>query len=232
MRIAFLSDIHANLPALEATLEAIDALKPDSVYCLGDLVGYNYWAEEVCQIIRNRAIPTIMGNHDEYQSQLIEEGDKSNKGLTRDLLSTSSVDFLSSLPKTIDLTFEVHQKPFRIKMVHGSVYRINEYIRKDYPVDELFGMLPETDLLFCAHTHLPYYREIEKEGIKKYVINTGSVGRPKDGDPRACFCMLEINKNGIVPAFHRVEFDLDKAVSGVSLGGFEPSLIQKMREGR
>ncbi|MEQ9306301.1 MAG: metallophosphoesterase family protein [Marinoscillum sp.] len=222
MKIAFFSDIHANLPALEAVLADIDRQKPDMVYCLGDLVGYNIWPNEVIAEIRKRSIPTIMGNHDEALLFPMDAQDQTNKGITRRLTSIDNQKYLTQLPRNIALSFNEQGNKVSLLMVHGSMKAIDDYLTEDYPEQEVLTMMETTDILLCGHTHKPYHRIIPVGTAYKHVINIGSVGKPKDGDPRACYVMMELdaslsttNSNSIEVTFMRVKYDVEKAAKAV-----------------
>ena len=241
MRIAFFSDIHANLPALEAVLQDMDQKQPDFIYCLGDLVGYNVWANEVVETIRKRYIPTLAGNYDEgvglksldcgcaYKTD--EDRDRGNQSIayTNRIVSEENRQYLRLLPRHMRLDFEVQEgEKLSLLMVHGSPRKINEYLFEDRPEKSLQRMLEEAqaDLMLFGHTHKPYHRQLayEVNGQLRYrhAINLGSVGKPKDGDNRACYVLLTLNENSTTadPAsiqveFVRVPYDVEQAARAV-----------------
>lgn len=212
MQIAFFSDVHANLPALEAVLVDIDRRRPDMIVCLGDLVGYAPWPNEVVETVRTRGIPAIAGNYDEgvglnsddcgcaYRTdEDRKRGDESiaftNAAVTDDVRA-----YLRGLPRHIRLEFEPPRqaggRPLRVLMVHGSPRRINEYLFEDRPDRSFVRMIEaaSADVLLFGHTHRPYHKQLDvgDEGSPEiwHAINTGSVGKPKDGDPRACYVVV------------------------------------------
>ncbi|WP_179351677.1 metallophosphoesterase family protein [Winogradskyella vidalii] len=239
MKIAFFSDIHANLPALEAFFKAVDAEHVDAIYCLGDLVGYNIWPNEVVNEIRKRHIPTIMGNHDEaLLLPMSKEVKPSNKGLTRALVTDSNRDYLINLPRQLSLNFTTNDKPFNLLMVHGSVKAINDYMVADYPEIDVLAMLKsqQADVLLCGHTHRPFHRVIKNGNDYKHVVNIGSVGKPKDGDPRLCYAILELNqsssksnKDAIKVTFKRANYDVEKAAKAVEASEFDKAYAKALR---
>lgn len=239
MKIVFFSDIHANLPALEAFFKDIESINPDAIYCLGDLVGYNIWANEVVNEIRKRRIPTIMGNHDEVLLKLVLKEDKfSNRGLTSTLLSKTNRDFLINLPRHLSLSFANGNQFFNVLLVHGSVKSNTDYLVEDYSEKAVLEMmeLNQTDLLLCGHTHKPYHRKIEPNNKLKHVINIGSVGKPKDGDPRVCYAVVDINQaissNNVFDIevdFRRVEYDVEKAAKAVEESEFDNLFAKSLR---
>ncbi|MEH0157405.1 metallophosphoesterase family protein [Limibacter armeniacum] len=241
MKIAFISDIHANMPALEAVLADIDSKQPDYIYCLGDLVGYNCWPNEVVEELRRRKIPTIMGNHDE--AMITAEPDRfTNRGITVSMLSEDNRQFLSALPYHQSLVFESNEQQIKLLMVHGSVDSNTEYLTSDYPKDKISDMMEnsQTDILLCGHTHKPYHRRLalvnQGKTIWKHVINTGSVGKPKDGDNRACYVMLELDQyfsehklDKLNVKLHRVSYKVDIALDKLSQSLFPLEYIEALR---
>lgn len=238
MRIAFFSDIHANLPALDAFFKDVESENVDAIYCLGDLVGYNVWPNEVVNEIRKRHIPTIMGNHDEaLLTPVYNEFQASNRGLTRTMLSDRNRDYLINLPRHLTLSFVTNHEPFNLLMVHGSVKAIDDYMLIDYPEHEVLSMMQShhADVLLCGHTHLPFHRIIRDGDAFRHVINIGSVGKPKDGDPRACYAILELDQSAssksekIKVSFKRVEYNVEKAAKAVEESEFDSSYAQALR---
>lgn len=240
MRIALFSDIHANLPALQAVLADIDSRKPDVVYCLGDLVGYNVWPNEVCQLIRDRKIPTISGNYDFGIGRNINDcgcayktdEDKANGAVsisyTNEVMNDEERRFLRSLPAHIRVEYQLNEDNMHLLLVHGSPRKINEYLFEDREEKSLLRIMrdAQADIMCFGHTHKPYHRVIEEsEGDiihYRHAINIGSVGKPKDGDTRACYVILDIdenvsvsNKDALKVEFIRVEYDVEKAASAV-----------------
>ncbi|WP_114782297.1 metallophosphoesterase family protein [Botryobacter ruber] len=240
MKIAFFSDIHANLPALEQVLADIEQQQPDMLFCLGDLVGYNIWPNEVVETIRQHRIPTLAGNYDEgvglnsndcgcaYKSDEDKaRGDKSI-AFTNELITAENRAYLRMLPKQMRLTFSSEQEKLNLLMVHGSPRKINEYLFEDRPEKSLLRLMEEAaaDIMLFGHTHKPYHRLLpyEAEGQTRYrhAINLGSVGKPKDGDPRACYVLLTLNDDATVTSpdsiqveFVRVPYDIEKAARAV-----------------
>lgn len=241
MKIAFFSDIHANLPALDAFFRDIEHVRPDALYCLGDLVGYNVWANEVVEAIRKRHIPTIMGNHEEALFLPLKEDDRSAKGITARLLTTENKDYLTNLPRHLKLVFETNGEPFTLLLVHGSPKAVNDYLVEDYPEDEIAEMMEAQDaqLVLCGHTHIPYHRTIQTGMDYTHVVNIGSVGKPKDGDPRLCYALITLdenlskhNPNAIRVEFRRVNYDIDAAVSAIKKSEFPNELADQLLQAK
>ncbi len=224
MRIAIFSDIHGNRHALSAVLADIDREVPDRVYCLGDLVGYGAYPNEVIERIRDRGIPTLMGNYDDgvgfdkdecgcayTDPEMKRLGDRSLMW-TREVVPPENKEFLRSLLPSI--RFNVGGK--EILLVHGSPRRINEYIYEDRPLFSLehIAKSAEADILVFGHTHLPYVKEVA--GV--LLVNDGSVGKPKDGDARAGYVMLHIGDE-VKVEFRRVPYDVAAAAESIREGG-------------
>ena len=234
MRIALFSDVHANLPAFEAFLEDLDSRMPDSVYCLGDLVGYNVWPNEVIAEIRRRGIATIAGNHD-WKVKALPLG-ASEKYYAYAIFVEEERSYLKTLPAHMRLEYKLNTKSLNILLVHGSPRSVDEYMLEDLSEDYALELLKEAkaDILFCGHSHLPYHRifQTEKDGISciKRIINTGSVGKPKDGDPRGGYVMLTINEDMIFVEFIRFDYDVEKAAKAVEESPLPDEFADRLRK--
>ena len=186
--VAVITDLHGNLPALEAALARIDELGLDRIYCGGDLVGYGPHPTEVCDVIAGRGIPTIYGNYDHAIARDLEDcgcayvtphdRELGRRSVAWTLAHTDrrAKAFLRDLP--FDLRFSVGDH--EVHLVHGSPRKVNEYLFADKP-DRLFAKLAAAeaaDALVFGHTHMPWIR-----GFGDVLfVNCGSVGKPKDGD--------------------------------------------------
>jgi putative phosphoesterase len=240
MKIALFSDIHANLPALEAFFADIEVRKPDAVYCLGDLVGYNIWPNEVINEIRKRGIPTIAGNYDQgigllsddcgcaYKTETEKDMGKISISYTNQLVRPEERKYLRTLPAHIRLEFQLNRDTLILLLVHGSPRKINEYLFEDRDEKSLLRIMEQAgaDILCFGHTHKPYHRILnsgtEAEPLFRHAINIGSVGKPKDGDPRGGYVMLSIpehgstaDKDGIMVEFIRFEYDVEQAALAI-----------------
>jgi len=236
MKIALFSDIHANLPALDSFFQSIHEQRPDAVYCLGDLVGYNIWPNEVVNAIRSRGIPTIAGNYDFGIGQAGEDcgcayksdGEKSNGAVsiayTNQIVGKEERNYLRTLPAHIRLDFQLNEEKLSILLVHGSPRKINEYLFEDRDEKSLLRIMKDSDadILCFGHTHKPYHRILSDEERFRHAINTGSVGKPKDGDTRGCYVLLHLNgntstldKDSLQVEFVRFEYDIEKAAKAV-----------------
>jgi putative phosphoesterase len=233
-RVAVITDIHANLPALEATLAEIDQLGVDAVYCGGDLVGYGPHPNEVCQLIQERGIPTIYGNYDyaigrdleDCGCAYIDKHDKEIGQLSVDwTLAHTNADakaFMRELP--FDLRFELAGK--RVRVVHGSPRKVNEYLFEDKPARtfERIAALADCDMLVFGHTHKPWIHEYG--GV--LFVNCGSIGKPKDGDARAAFAVLEASDESLEALIQRVTYDALAVAREMRTAGLPEELADKL----
>ena len=234
-RVAVITDIHGNLPALEASLEAIEAIGVDATYCGGDLVGYGPHPNQVCRLIEERGIPTIYGNYDyaiardlddcgcAYVTQHDRELGQRSVAWTLEHTDQRSKDFMRGLP--FDLRFELGD--VRVRLVHGSPRKVNEYLFEDKPA-RLYERLAAAEtghVLVFGHTHKPW---IHTYGGVLFV-NCGSVGKPKDGDPRAGFAVLELDETGQVRAsIERVPYDAEAVANEVAAAGLPGEYAEKL----
>ena len=231
MKYALISDVHANLPALDAVLNDISSRRDiDAVYHLGDLVGYAPWPNEVVGRIASDAIPGVAGNYDStvatdykhcgcrYEDPRQEELSHLSYGWTRDNVSPDTKRFLGSLPFRIDLRpLGGHVAGPTLTLVHGNQALNTVYVTEDRSDDFLAKMgsgagARSGDIVAFGHTHKPWYRVVD--GV--HFVNTGSVGRPKDGDWRAGYATIEIRADGEVAVeFPRVEYDVERAAAAI-----------------
>ena len=248
MKIALFSDIHANLPALEAMLADIDAQQPDAIFCLGDLVGYHVWPNEVCELIRERNIPTIAGNYDDgvgrnsddcgcaYKTDEEKANGARSIAYTNQIITEKNRKFLDELPREIRLPFGEDHARFDLLLVHGSPRRINEYLFEDRTDKSLVHILEEAeaDILCFGHTHKPWHRTLTgRDGQPLHAINIGSVGKPKDGDPRACYVLLEIDEDGLNDVqFRRVAYDVEASAAAVEASVLPQAFADALRTAR
>ena len=230
MKIALISDIHANLPALEAVLADIEA-RGDcaATYHLGDLVGYAPWPNETVDLIRERSIAGIAGNYDstvatdykhcgcKYEDPRQEEQSHVSYEWTRKHCTATTKAFLGSLPFRLDIRpLGGHIAGPTLVLVHGTATVNTLYWTEDRAdsfctrMAELAGM-KEGDVIAFGHTHLPYHRQIG--GM--HFVNTGSVGTPKDGDWRAGYVVLDVSSAPLTMQFLRVEYDVQKAAQAI-----------------
>ncbi|MCJ8167109.1 metallophosphatase family protein [Pontibacter sp. E15-1] len=255
-KIALFSDIHANLPALEAFFADVDSRKPDFIYCLGDLVGYNIWANEVVDEIKKRNIPAIAGNYDFGIGRMSNEcgcayktdQDKSNGSVsisfTNEIIKAEQRQYLRTLPAHIRVEYQLNEDKLNLLLVHGSPRKINEYLFEDRDEKSLLRIMKDADadIMCFGHTHKPYHRILDsgEEGQShfRHAINIGSVGKPKDGDNRGGYVMLTIKDNSSVldkesvqVEFIRFKYDFEKAARAVEESILPNEYAENLRKG-
>ncbi|HSM54899.1 MAG TPA: metallophosphoesterase family protein [Candidatus Sulfomarinibacteraceae bacterium] len=221
--ITIFGDIHANLPALEAVFaDMADRGMNENLYCLGDLVGYGTFPNEVVDAIRERDIPTLMGNYDQgvghssddcgcaYRTERERALGNRSIAWTNAHTSDENKAYLRQLPAHIPLQLG----PLQVLLAHGSPRRVNEYLFEDRPDSSLERIMDQAqvDVLVVGHTHKPYHRVLPSG---RHVVNAGSVGKPKDGDPRACYVALTAPKGQLQAQFIRVPYDVERAAQAI-----------------
>jgi len=232
--VAVITDIHGNLPALQAALARIEELGIESVFCGGDLVGYGPHPNEVCTLIAEHEIPTIYGNYDyaiardeedcgcAYVTQHDRELGQLSVDWTLMHTSSESKDFMRGLP--FDLRFSVGGVD--VHLVHGSPRKVNEYLFEDKPASlyERLAAAESDPVLVFGHTHKPWVHEFGEV----LFVNCGSVGKPKDGDPRAAFAVLTAAGESANVTIERVEYDADTVAAEVRGAGLPGEFADKL----
>lgn len=239
MKIAVFADVHSNLYSLEAVLNDIESKGIDRVYCVGDLVGYGPRPNEVIELIRSEKIPTVAGNYDDAIGNMrllcgcdYKDGESLRLGeqsiaWTRNNASEESKAWLSGLPAEIKETISDN----RVLFVHGSPRALNEYLYESTPEEYLGQLLEENavDVLVCGHTHLPYVKKVNS-GL---VINAGSVGKPKHGNPNSTYVIMEIKgKYDIGTDIVEVEYDYEETAREIEGVGLPAEFARIIRTGR
>lgn len=241
MRIAVFSDIHANLPAMEAVRDHLDRQKLDAVYCLGDLGGYAAEPNEVQQVIMEMGCPSVMGNYDEgvgfnhddcgchYVKPFDIEMSQTSFLWTRGHTSDENKAWLRTLPR--EIRFEASGR--RVLLCHGSPRSTTEYLfdnRSDAFLRQFVNGGADdakADVIVFGHTHVPYHREIDDV----HFINTGSVGRPKDGDPRAGYAVITLEASRVSVEQVRVSYDVELAATRLITSGLPEYFADYLRNG-
>lgn len=241
MRIAVFSDVHANLPAMEAVEQHIRGHGYDNVYCLGDLGGYASEPNEVQELVMAMDVPTILGNYDEnvgndgedcgchYVKPLDIEMSNISFTWTRENTTPENKKWLRELPR--ELRFEVGE--LRVLLCHGSPRDTTEYLFENRSDGYLRQFTAggkadaHADVIVFGHTHVPYHRTLD--GV--HFINTGSVGRPKDGDPRAGYCVIEFHEQGIIVRQERRAYDVELTCSRLIAAGLPAYFADYLRTG-
>lgn len=243
-RIAVIADIHSNLQALEAVCRRIDTLNCQEIFCLGDIVGYGIEPSECLQIVENRNMVCVQGNHDAHVS---EEGNGGAFGFNygalqavahnRKKLSSDQLKFLKELPST--LTWDE-----KTMLVHGSPQDRDKYLRYDAEFRDVASHQMETygpGIIFFGHTHVPmaYAGENtlrDSDGVyfinsdSAMLFNPGSVGQPRDGDPRAAFMIWDVDERTVRQ--HRAEYDVENVCRNIINAGLPSQLGDRLLRGR
>ena len=223
MRYGIFSDVHSNLEALQAVLEALKKEEVDRYLCIGDIVGYAANPGECLKIVKDLNCPTVCGNHDRAAADMLDysyfnDAARAAVEWTKNNLSGPEKDYLRGLP----LLYEEGG----ITMVHGSLDRPEEF---EYVMDEEAAVrtigLCKTKACFIGHTHRPfeYYRGM------KLLVNAGSVGQPRDGDPKAAYCIFD-SESGRA-SIKRVEYDIRTAMDKILAAGLPKYLAMRLTEG-
>lgn len=223
-KIAFISDIHGNLPALKAVLEDCKLQKVEQVYCLGDLVGYYSQINEVINLVRDNGIKTIMGNHDYamvHNKGVIERSRTCTNVLTRQLtyITPENLEYVSKLPDSMSIV----DGAYKILCVHGGLFNhIDEYV-KELNDDYLAQLPADITHLVTAHNHFVCIKDFKNV---KYA-NSGSVGQPRDHHPYASYITFE-NGNFEI---HRVAYDVDETYNKMKENGFPEYIAEVLYKG-
>jgi putative phosphoesterase len=212
--MAFVSDIHGNLPALEAAVMDAKARGAGKIVCAGDMTGYGPFPDEVCRFLEERRIPSIIGNYDRKVIDVTNQGSSAVAGMkqkkrkillwTGAHLDVRSRRYLAGLPERLDLRFPSEH---RLLVVHGSPISMDDAIypsitRRGLEV-KVGGVRP--DVLVCGHTHIPFVKRIG--GV--LIVNCGSAGHPVDGDPRPAYALVNAEE-GAMPRGRIVRFEYDR----------------------
>src|ERR1035437_4518005 len=238
MRIAIFSDVHSNLPSLEAVLADIDTAGVDARYVLGDLVGYAPWPNEVLERLRAEQIPIVMGNYDDgtgfgrdecgcaYTHPVEKALGDAGFAWTKAHTNETNKAWLRTLAPQI--RFEADG--LRFLLVNGSPRKMNEYLYEDKPYSTFARIAADADadVIVCGHTHRPY----DKTVAGTRFINDGSAGQPKDDDPRACWAFVETSPTGLTVDFRRVDYDIEAAAQGILASELPHEFAAQLREAR
>lgn len=258
-RIALFSDIHGNATALDAVLADIARAGIAERYCLGDLIGYGPDPGGVIERLRTDGIPVIPGNYDEgvasrrgscgchYATSEARVNGEHSYRFTDSVLSKADAAWLLALPCEI----RVEVAGARLLLVHGSPRKINEYLLLDRSNEQLARLAEDAhaDVVCHGHIHIPYHRSFASDGRTIHYVSSGSVGKPKDGDPRACWVELAIGTPQEVcdaapgdPAaapigdsdtwlgitVHRVTYDIDSVADAMRARDLPEALVQAL----
>lgn len=240
-KLAIFSDIHANLPAMGVVASHIRDGDYDGVYCLGDLGGYASEPNEVQELVMFLECPTVLGNYDEgvgfnlgdcgchYIKPFDIEMSNISFGWTREHTTDENKAWLRTLPREIRLEVEGQ----RVLLCHGSPASTTEYLFENRSDAYLQKFTPggqrdaQADVIVFGHTHVPYHRTVD--GV--HFVNTGSVGRPKDGDSRAGYCVLTIDGHSVTSEQVRLPYPVEQACERLIKAGLPEYFAEYLRTG-
>ena len=241
-RIAFISDIHANIEALEAVLVDIDSQGADEIFCLGDIVGYGAAPSECLELVRSRCSVTVIGNHDQMASEkgviLALERVSAPIRYAREKLTKDQIKWLRDLPKVVEKE--------GLTLVHSSLHEPGEFNYVLWKEDaRLHFQHQKTPFSFIGHSHSPLMAIQGQEGISldvpgvasitleptvRTIINVGSVGQPRDNYPRACYGWLDSGSNAFT--WRRVPYDIKRAQERIKEAGLPWDNAARLASGR
>ena len=241
-KFAILGDIHSNLEALNAVLDDCRSQGVTDFLCTGDVVGYNACPKECMDIVRSLGCPVVKGNHDDYVSNLEQDlrdfppHAAAVVEWTRCQLSEEEIQWLYDLPfeavkMGISLVHATNDKPASFGYVFDNSQAEANFIKQRIP------------LCFHGHTHCPMIYEKSMSGVfridpqpmklpvgKKYFINVGSVGQPRDGDPRAAYALYDAASREV--SFRRIEYDIAAAQERIRMAGLPERLAERLQYGQ
>ena len=238
MKFAVFGDIHGNIEALKATYNAARASGVEKMCHLGDLGGYSPFVNEVVGFLIEHHIEGVQGNYDETvandrehcgcksEDPMQEEMANRSFEWTKQHASQKTRDYLRKLPFSI--SFIAQGK--KVLLFHATPSKNNLYWYENRPEKffrEMAGKV-DADILVYGHTHKPYRKDIEN----KIFINAGSVGKPKDGDPRACVTLIDITAEKVSVEFLRVPYDVEKTAQAIVTSGLPAYFAERLRQGK
>lgn len=238
MKIAIFADIHGNLEALKAAYSAAISAKAEKMYHLGDLGGYAPFVNEVVDFLVGHGIEGVQGNYDETvandrehcgckaEDPVQEEMANRSFEWTKRHASQKTKEYLKKLP--FNISFQAEGK--KVLLFHATPGKNNLYWYEERPEKffrEMAGKV-DADVMIYGHTHKPYRMDMNSNVF----INAGSVGKPKDGDQRACVTIVEITKDAVVTNFLRVPYDIAKTTEAIVASGLPAYFADRLKEGR
>ncbi|STD06069.1 phosphodiesterase [Chryseobacterium carnipullorum] len=226
IQIAIFSDVHGNLPALNAVLEDIERRGIRQKFCLGDLVDFAPWGNEVIEKIRDLNVPCLMGNHDEriafdipiFPLSKHSEEETNARFIAIDHSKRSMTEenkkFLSQLPFHLKLNYKIGNRHWNIQLIHSSLSSNDTYLYEAEDDEVFVNMLEESqsDIVVMGHTHLSFKKSFEN---KKWAVNCGSAGRSKEENRLASYVILTMSQEEIIPEIVQIDYPIEQAVRGI-----------------
>lgn len=225
IQIAIISDIHANIVALEEVLKDLDRKSITQIFCLGDLVDFAPWGNEVIAMIRKKGIPSILGNHDEriaFDQPIVplahhDEEETAYRAIainfSKKTITNANKKWLTSLPYHLEVSYKINNTLKTILLVHASPGSNDEYIYESDPKEGIMKALNDKaiDALVMGHTHVSYIRN--QSNI--LIVNCGSVGRSKEKDRKATYTILNIADDRIHAEIVKLEYQIELVTKAI-----------------
>jgi putative phosphoesterase len=238
MKFAIFGDIHGNIEALKAAYEAARVAGAEKIYHLGDLGGYSPFVNEVVDFLVEHGTEGVQGNYDEAVANDREHcGCKAEEPVQEEMAhlsfvwtkrhaSSSSKTYMKNLP--MEISFNAGNK--KVRLFHATPRKNNLYWYENRPEKFFHEMAAkvDADILVYGHTHKPYRKDFDD----KIFINAGSVGKPKDGDPRACVTLIDITAGTVNVEFLRVPYDVEKAAQAIVTSGLPAYFAERLKEAK
>jgi putative phosphoesterase len=236
MKVALIGDVHANLPALVAVIDHAESEDAAAIWNVGDFVGYGPFPDEVVRYLRQREALSIVGNYDLKVLKFKRKAEKWRRTKRPEKfqafqwayehLSSESRHYLRSLSRQMRIQLGGYQ----ILLVHGSPDSVSEHLTPETPESRLRKLAKQAgaDLIVCGHSHRPFVRKVQEV----WFVNTGSVGRPEDGDPRATYALLDIIDGRFVIRHYRVAYDLQRAADAIRRQNLPEPFVKMLVQAR
>ncbi|WP_294326967.1 metallophosphoesterase [uncultured Chryseobacterium sp.] len=230
IQIAVLSDVHGNLPALEVVLKDIEERGIYQKFCLGDLVDFAPWGNEVIEKIKTLNIPCLMGNHDERIAfdipviPLSKHSEEETKARfvaidhSKNHITDENKKFLSKLPFHLKLNYKIGNKHWNIQLMHSSLESNDTYLYESENDEVFINMLEDSkaDIIVMGHTHLSFKKQFENN---KWAVNCGSVGRSKEENRLASYLVLTLDGEKIIPEIVQINYPLEETARQIEESG-------------
>ena len=236
MKVALIGDIHSNLPALEAVLAHAKKTRVNKIWNIGDILGYNAFPNEVIDLLKKNKVISIYGNFEKKVLKARKKDRVISKNQLKQLtfhwtyeqLTPENRQYIKNLPR--EIRYILFDK--RILLTHASPLSKKEHLNLNTPDErlEFIAAHPDTnaDIIIVGHSHDPFLRKVSNT----WFINTGSVGRADDGDQRACYATMEINKDTVEVIHYRIPYDVDQAVKGITNNALPREFANMLLAGR
>lgn len=242
IQIAVFSDVHGNLPALEVVLKDIEQRGIHQKFCLGDLVDFAPWGNEVIERIKSLNIPCLLGNHDERIAfnlpviPLSKHSEEETKARfiaidhSKKHITDENKKYLSELPFHLKLNYKIGNKHWNIQLVHSSLESNDTYLYESENDEVFTGMLEDSnaDVIVMGHTHLSFTKQFKNN---KWAVNCGSVGRSKEANRLASYLILTLDDEKIIPEIIQLQYPLEETACQIEESGIPDYYASFLRNG-